>query len=111
MQSCSFCGKNQKEVKRLISGKNVNICDECIGLCLDMIKEEENKDNEQDFHLQGTLHDIDTPDVKLRGVLEARFRQVFPVNTRFESFLSLRKHSLLMPVCGMRRERFLVDED
>ena len=38
--SCSFCGKNQREVKKLIAGPTVYICDECIGLCNDIIAEE-----------------------------------------------------------------------
>ena len=38
--SCSFCGKSQKEVKKLIAGPTVYICDECIGLCNDIIAEE-----------------------------------------------------------------------
>jgi ATP-dependent Clp protease ATP-binding subunit ClpX len=38
--SCSFCGKGQKEVKKLIAGPTVYICDECIGLCNDIIAEE-----------------------------------------------------------------------
>ena len=38
--SCSFCGKNQREVKKLIDGPTVYICDECIGLCNDIIAEE-----------------------------------------------------------------------
>jgi ATP-dependent Clp protease ATP-binding subunit ClpX len=37
---CSFCGKSQKEVKKLIAGPTVYICDECIELCNDIIKEE-----------------------------------------------------------------------
>ena len=37
---CSFCGKSQKEVKKLIAGPTVYICDECIGLCNDIIAEE-----------------------------------------------------------------------
>jgi ATP-dependent Clp protease ATP-binding subunit ClpX len=42
---CSFCGKSQKEVKKLIAGPNVYICDECISLCNDIIAEEfENED-------------------------------------------------------------------
>lgn len=44
---CSFCGKSQKEVKKLIAGPNVYICDECIALCNDIIAEEfENDDGE-----------------------------------------------------------------
>lgn len=37
---CSFCGKSQHEVKKLIAGPTVFICDECVELCLDIIKEE-----------------------------------------------------------------------
>ena len=37
---CSFCGKNQEEVKKLIAGPSVYICDECIELCNDIIAEE-----------------------------------------------------------------------
>jgi ATP-dependent Clp protease ATP-binding subunit ClpX len=37
---CSFCGKSQKEVKKLIAGPSVYICDECITLCNDIIVEE-----------------------------------------------------------------------
>ncbi|CAL4326531.1 ATP-dependent protease ATP-binding subunit ClpX [Buchnera aphidicola] len=47
---CSFCGKNQKEVKKLIAGPTVYICDECIRLCNDIITEETitNRTTEQD---------------------------------------------------------------
>ena len=37
---CSFCGKSQHEVKKLIAGPSVFICDECIDLCTDIIQEE-----------------------------------------------------------------------
>ena len=37
---CSFCGKSQHEVKKLIAGPTVFICDECIELCMDIIREE-----------------------------------------------------------------------
>lgn len=40
---CSFCGKGQKEVKKLIAGPGVYICDECIDLCNDIITEEKAK--------------------------------------------------------------------
>jgi len=42
--SCSFCGKSQKEVKKLIAGPTVYICDECIELCNDIIAEEYGQD-------------------------------------------------------------------
>ena len=37
---CSFCGKSQHEVKKLIAGPSVFICDECVELCNDIIREE-----------------------------------------------------------------------
>jgi hypothetical protein len=38
--SCSFCGKSQREVRKLIAGPTVCICDECIGLCNDILAAE-----------------------------------------------------------------------
>ncbi len=37
---CSFCGKSQRQVKKLIAGPGVYICDECIDLCNEIIEEE-----------------------------------------------------------------------
>ena len=37
---CSFCGKSQHEVRKLIAGPSVFICDECVELCMDIIREE-----------------------------------------------------------------------
>ena len=37
---CSFCGKSQHEVRKLIAGPQVYICDECVDLCNDIIREE-----------------------------------------------------------------------
>ena len=44
---CSFCGKNQHEVKKLIAGPSVFVCDECIDLCNDIIKEESKDLNDE----------------------------------------------------------------
>jgi ATP-dependent Clp protease ATP-binding subunit ClpX len=43
--SCSFCGKSQREVRKLIAGPTVYICDECIKLCNDIIAEENEKED------------------------------------------------------------------
>ena len=45
---CSFCGKSQDEVKKLIAGPSVYICDECIQLCNEIIAEEYGQDDEDD---------------------------------------------------------------
>ncbi len=46
---CSFCGKSQKQVKRLIAGPGVYICDECIDLCNEIIEEEFSSEEEFSF--------------------------------------------------------------
>ena len=43
--TCSFCGKNQEDVKKLIAGPSVYICDECVDLCIDIIDEEVKSDD------------------------------------------------------------------
>lgn len=56
---CSFCGKHQKDVKKLIAGPGVYICDECIELCNDIILEERQKESAQSFSLKlPTPHEI-----------------------------------------------------
>ncbi len=46
---CSFCGKSQEQVKRLIAGPGVYICDECIELCSEIVAEELTEKNEKSF--------------------------------------------------------------
>jgi len=53
---CSFCGKSQHEVKKLIAGPNVFICDECVDLCVDIIREENKQGS-----LAGRADRIPTP--------------------------------------------------
>ncbi|MDJ0818280.1 MAG: ATP-dependent Clp protease ATP-binding subunit ClpX [Desulfobacterales bacterium] len=48
---CSFCGKNQSEVRKLIAGPAVYICDECIQLCSEIIEEESEKDSKDTEHV------------------------------------------------------------
>jgi ATP-dependent Clp protease ATP-binding subunit ClpX len=45
---CSFCGKSQHEVRKLIAGPSVFICDECVDLCIDIIREDVGKDPEKE---------------------------------------------------------------
>ncbi len=55
---CSFCGKSQDEVKRLIAGPTVYICDECIDLCNDIILEEGTAERNEAFKRLLTPHEI-----------------------------------------------------
>ena len=43
---CTFCGKTERQVRKLVAGPNASICDECIALCVDIISEERSKDAE-----------------------------------------------------------------
>ena len=61
---CSFCGKSQKEVKKLIAGPTVYICDECIGLCNDIIAEEIDREEARDTKLR-----IPRPS-EIKGILD-----------------------------------------
>ena len=53
---CSFCGRMQDEVKRLIAGPNAYICNECVNICAELIEEEtESAENTERFALEGDL--------------------------------------------------------
>ena len=57
---CSFCGKSQKQVKKLIAGPGVYICDECIDLCNEIIEEELTDSGELRFDELPTPREIRT---------------------------------------------------
>jgi ClpX C4-type zinc finger len=48
VKTCSFCGKSQDEVRKLIAGPTVYICDECIDLCNDIIAEGVDQEEQQE---------------------------------------------------------------
>ncbi|XBC42198.1 MAG: ATP-dependent Clp protease ATP-binding subunit ClpX [Buchnera aphidicola (Meitanaphis elongallis)] len=54
---CSFCGKNQKEIKKLIAGPSVYICDECITLCNNIV----HKEVQYEEHIKNEKYNIPTP--------------------------------------------------
>src|SRR4026207_992571 len=63
---CSFCGKSQHEVRKLIAGPSVFICDECIELCNDIIREETASDKGG----KGAKSDLPTPR-EIRNILDS----------------------------------------
>ena len=63
---CSFCGKSQHEVRKLIAGPSVFICDECIALCTDFIREETSGDTA----VKGTKSDLPVPS-EICGILDS----------------------------------------
>ncbi|HET9462740.1 MAG TPA: ATP-dependent Clp protease ATP-binding subunit ClpX [Thiobacillus sp.] len=62
---CSFCGKSQHEVRKLIAGPSVFICDECVELCNDIIREEIQQADSQ----KGASSDLPTPH-EISGMLD-----------------------------------------
>ncbi|MGE5613241.1 MAG: ATP-dependent Clp protease ATP-binding subunit ClpX [Bacillota bacterium] len=61
---CSFCGKTQEQVKRLVAGPGVYICDECIELCSEIIEEEF-----EDTKIDGELNDLPKPK-EIKAILD-----------------------------------------
>jgi len=57
---CSFCGKSQREVKKLIAGPSVYICDECVALCNEIILEENSRDTTTESAKVPKPHEIKT---------------------------------------------------
>ena len=59
---CSFCGKSQHEVRKLIAGPSVFVCDECVELCNDIIREEmqqeESVDGDTYLPVPSEIHQI-----------------------------------------------------
>ena len=67
---CSFCGKSQRHVRKLIAGPGVYICDECIELCNDIVEDELAEEAE----VETLLEDLPTPRRDLRGAQRLRRR-------------------------------------
>ncbi|PJN89401.1 ClpX C4-type zinc finger protein, partial [Bacillus sp. mrc49] len=60
---CSFCGKTQEQVRKLVAGPGVYICDECIELCTEIVEEELGTDEEVEFR------DVPKP-MEIREILD-----------------------------------------
>ncbi len=68
IQTCSFCGRRQDQVKKLIAGPGVNICDECIALCQNIINDE-HKQTQAKTVFDTPLHELKIP-VELNKFLD-----------------------------------------
>ncbi len=67
---CSFCGKTQKEVKKLIAGPSVYICNECVALCEEIIEDEKRENQENQDDIRNTLTPKQIKDVLDSYVIE-----------------------------------------
>ncbi|MBP2026062.1 ATP-dependent Clp protease ATP-binding subunit ClpX [Peptoniphilus stercorisuis] len=101
---CSFCGKTQNQVRRLIAGPNVYICDECIDLCSEIIDEEEEIVDDTIFELKKPAEIksiLDSYVIKQerakRALSVAVYNHYKRINsTKEESDIELQKSNILM---------------
>jgi ATP-dependent Clp protease ATP-binding subunit ClpX len=104
--SCSFCGKSQKEVKKLIAGPTVYICDECIGLCNDIIAEEVERDEPaagstpvpKPAEIKATLDDYVIGQERAKKILDVAVHNHYKrIDTRVQSDdIELQKSNILL---------------
>ena len=64
---CSFCGKSQNEVKKLIAGRGVYICDECIDVCINIVSQEVKEERKAE---EAALHEHLPPPSKIKEFLD-----------------------------------------
>ncbi len=105
--TCSFCGKSQDEVKKLIAGPTVYICDECIELCNDIIDEESRLDQSTETELKKLPKPVEIKDILDEYVIgQERAKKVLSVAVynhykRVESFennddIEIQKSNILL---------------
>ena len=98
---CSFCGKSQKQVKKLIAGPGVYICDECIDLCNEIIEEELSETAElkldelpKPIEIYAFLNDYVIGQEQAKKVLSVAVNSAFPSNDTVNRSPSARRPSV-----------------
>src|SRR5512134_3954719 len=82
---CSFCNKSQRDVRKLIAGPTVYICDECVDICLDIIAEEkEHEEQEGRLRLPKPLEIKDFLDEYVIGQDSAKKRLAVAVYNHYK---------------------------
>jgi ATP-dependent Clp protease ATP-binding subunit ClpX len=105
--TCSFCGRSQREVKKLIAGPTVYICNECIELCNDIIAEEKEKEREyfsgrgklpSPREIKGFLDDYVIGQEQAKKILSVavynHYKRIYSMGTRGE--VELQKSNILL---------------
>ncbi|NBI07725.1 ATP-dependent Clp protease ATP-binding subunit ClpX [Senegalia massiliensis] len=101
---CSFCGKSQEQVRRLIAGPNVYICDECIELCQEIIEEEFDENMDFDMNelpkpseINEILDDyVIKQDRAKRSLAVAVYNHYKRINRKNNNDIELQKSNILM---------------
>ena len=86
---CSFCGKSQDMVKKLIAGPGVYICDECVELCLEILDDEDmgvkkSNDLANELSFQAELDDSFNSDEEFKELLEKVLEPLEKFNSRYQ---------------------------
>lgn len=104
---CSFCGKNQEQVKRLIAGPNVYICDECVELCDEIIQEEVEEITEEEAvnlpkpkEMMETLNDYVIGQEKAKKALSVavynHYKRIYGKNKGSNKDVEIQKSNILL---------------
>lgn len=104
---CSFCGKNQEQVRRLIAGPNVYICDECVELCDEIIQEEVEETTEEETinlpkpkEMMNTLNDYVIGQEKAKKALSVavynHYKRIYGKNKGSNKDVEIQKSNILL---------------
>ena len=104
---CSFCGKNQEQVRRLIAGPNVYICDECVELCDEIIQEEVEEITEEEAvnlpkpkEIMETLNDYVIGQEKAKKALSVavynHYKRIYGKNKGSNKDVEIQKSNILL---------------
>ncbi len=107
--SCSFCGKHQDEVSKLVSGPDVFICDECIELCNEIVQEEDGELNELELappviltpreikdHLDGYVIGQEFAKKVLSVAVHNHYKRIDSPDTEDEETVELQKSNIIL---------------
>ena len=91
---CSFCGKEQSQVKKLIAGPNVYICNECIDLCNDILLEETKNEKEEVFEISKPKEIFSYLDDVIVGQDDAKRKLSVAVYNHYKRVFANTKHEV-----------------
>ena len=91
---CSFCGKEQSQVKKLIAGPNVYICNECIDLCNDILLEETKNEKEEVFEISKPKEIFSYLDDVIVGQNDAKRKLSVAVYNHYKRVFANTKHEV-----------------
>ena len=91
---CSFCGKEQSQVKKLIAGPNVYICNECIDLCNDILLEETKNEKAEVFEISKPKEIFSYLDEVIVGQDEAKRKLSVAVYNHYKRVFAKTKHEV-----------------